>query len=249
MLKQKINSLDKLKKIKLKKEKPEPFVPLKSPSQTDAKKTKREQLVAQAMKPKSEMNEEEVFLNAMRGVKPMNNASGRQVDTRPAPPPAVLQKDPNKAGQDHLNALVKGLIEFKLEYCEEYMSGFVRGSDPKVLNKLKNGEYSREAHLDLHGLNSQQALDSLLFFIRESYLQGKRCVLLITGRGTGSPGGQSVLKRAVQGWLTREPLRRVVLAFVTAKPQDGGAGALYVLLRKKQKTVGKVRWNRVSEFD
>jgi DNA-nicking Smr family endonuclease len=192
-------------------------------------------------------SDEEVFLSAMRGVERMDGDSGRQVESRPEPPPAALPEDDDQAARQ-LGDLVNGRVEFELEYSEEYMSGFVRGTDPKVVQKLKAGSYSLEAHLDLHGMNSEQAYDSLLFFLRETYLQGKRTVLLVTGRGTGSPGGQSVLKQAVQGWLTREPLRRVVLAFVTALPRDGGTGALYVLLRRKKKNEGKVRWEREVEF-
>jgi DNA-nicking Smr family endonuclease len=51
-----------------------------------------------------------------------------------------------------------------------------------------------------------------------------------------------VLKEELKTWLTRDPLKRVVLAFVTALPRHGGAGALYVLLRKYKKIKGKVRW-------
>jgi DNA-nicking Smr family endonuclease len=80
--------------------------------------------------------------------------------------------------------------------------------------------------------------------MREQYSQNKRCVLLIPGRGLNSPLGIGVLKREVQHWLTREPLKRVVLAFCTALPRHGGTGALYVLLRKYKKTRGKVIWDR-----
>ena len=71
--------------------------------------------------------------------------------------------------------------------------------------------------------------------MREQYVHNKRCVLLIPGRGKNSPLGVGVLKKEVQHWLTREPLKRVVLAFCTALPKHGGTGALYVLLRKYKK--------------
>lgn len=245
MGKKRIASLDDLKKVKLKKARKEPEAPPAAAPARESVQSKVARALKQADAPASE---EQLFLDAMRGVERMDTVSGRQVETRPEPPPAVAPLDDAQEGAAHLDKLVRGLIEFELEYSDEYLSGYVRGSDPKVLMKLKNGGYSREAHLDLHGMTSEQALDSLLFFIRENYLQGKRCVLLVTGRGTRSPGGQSVLKRAVQGWLTREPLRRVVLAFVTALPRDGGAGAIYVLLRKRRKNVGKVRWEREIEF-
>jgi DNA-nicking Smr family endonuclease len=70
-----------------------------------------------------------------------------------------------------------------------------------------------------------------------------RALLLIPGRGKNSPDGVAVLRERVQAWLTQDPLKRVVLAFCTARPVDGGPGSLYVLLRKYRKK-GKVLWER-----
>jgi DNA-nicking Smr family endonuclease len=67
---------------------------------------------------------------------------------------------------------------------------------------------------------------------------------VIPGRGVNSPGGMAVLKEELKAWLTRDPLKRVVLAFTTALPRHGGAGALYVLLRKFKKTKGKVHFEK-----
>jgi DNA-nicking Smr family endonuclease len=119
------------------------------------------------------------------------------------------------------------------------MHGFVRGLDSKIFQQLKAGRLSVEGHLDLHGQNADQALDALLFFMRKSYLAGRRAVIVVPGRGRNSPGGLSILRQELQSWLTREPLKRIVLAFCTAQPKDGGAGALYVLLRK-QKTAYEI---------
>ncbi|WP_449242962.1 Smr/MutS family protein [Desulfovibrio sp.] len=193
-------------------------------------------------------DEADLFLNAMRGVDRIHEEQGRQVAARPAAPEPVAPP----AADDEAQALarfLRGEIDFELEFSEEYMHGVVRGLDRKIFQMLKNGRLSHEAHLDMHGLNADQAYDGLLFFLRESYLQGRRCVLLITGRGKNSPGGQSILKREIQTWLTREPLRRAVLAFCTAQPKDGGAGALYVLLRKVKKSQGKVRWDTLTNWE
>ena len=80
-------------------------------------------------------------------------------------------------------------------------------------------------------------------FFRSAYYKGVRTALVVTGRGLNSPNGVPVLRFKVQQWLTQEPFRRVVLAFCTAKREDGGPGALYVLLRKYRKNSGKVRWD------
>lgn len=193
--------------------------------------------------PAAPPSEEELFSLAMSGVDPLAQG-GRKV---PPPPPASAPPDLGAGERDACRALeqlVNGELEFELECTEEFVQGHVRGLDLKIVRQLKAGVLSTEAHLDLHGLNAQQAYDSLLFFLRESYLQGRRAVLLVTGRGKGSPLGMGILKQEVQRWLTREPLRRVVLAFATAQPRHGGAGALYVLLRRQKKTVGKVAWQR-----
>jgi DNA-nicking Smr family endonuclease len=144
-----------------------------------------------------------------------------------------------------LGRLVNDGIEFNLEFTEEYMHGKVKDLDSHVFQKLKNGRLSCEAHIDLHGLTAEQAGFALIDFIRDQYLKGSRCVLVVHGRGMNSPAGRSVLKHEVQRWLTRDPLRRVVLAFVTAMPRHGGAGAIYVLLRKYKKNGGKVLWDRL----
>jgi len=187
-------------------------------------------------------DEEDVFARAMAGVRPMDGeAKGRDVvpgAKKPAPAPA----DPDAEARAKLFDLVAGNVEFELEFTDEYAQGFVRGIDPKIFRQLKAGKFSPEAHIDLHGLNSDQARAAVLHFVHERYLQGKRCLLIIPGRGLNSPGGYPILKKEIESWLTRDPLRRVVLAFCTALPRHGGAGALYALLRKYKKTQGKVRW-------
>ena len=186
-----------------------------------------------------------MFARAMQGVDPMDEEIGRQVAVRPEPPAPSDPDDSEAEGRRTMEAFMRGEVEFELEFTEEYMLGHVRGLDQRDLNKLKLGMFSCETHLDMHGMSSDQAYDALLFFLRESYLQGKRCVLLIPGRGLGSPGGVGLLRREMERWLTREPLRRIVLAFSTALPKHGGAGALYVLLRKRKKVEGKVTWERL----
>ena len=193
--------------------------------------------------------DDEVFMAAMQGVKPMAGSTGRQVTPKAETPSSSSFVDPEEQARRDLQSFIKGEVEFELEYTEEYMYGYVRGLDIKTFQQLKSGSLSIAAHLDLHGMTSDQAQESLLFFIRESYMQGHRCVLVVTGRGINSPGGQSILRRETETWLTRDPLKRVVLAFCTAQPKDGGAGALYVLLRKQKKTQGKITWDTMYNWD
>ena len=124
------------------------------------------------------------------------------------------------------------------------MEGSVIGLDPAVLGRLRAGRFSPEAHLDLHGQNTRQAFASLARFIRNAYLRGLRTVIVVTGRGKNSPDGTGVLRPLLPEWLCKDPFKRVVLAFCTARAADGGPGAVYVLLRKYKKTRGKIIWDR-----
>ncbi|GAB6038915.1 hypothetical protein JCM15519_34740 [Fundidesulfovibrio butyratiphilus] len=185
----------------------------------------------------------DLFGRAMAGVARLDGvASGRQVAGEAKRVPSPSPVDPEAEAKSRLYDLVSGKVEFELEFTEEYVQGFVRGLDSKIFRQLKAGQLSPEAHLDLHGLNAEQAQMAVLQFFREQYYLGKRCVLLVPGRGLNSPGGQAVLKEELKTWLTRDPLKRVVLAFCTAQPRHGGAGALYALLRQRKKTEGKIRW-------
>ncbi len=178
------------------------------------------------------------FAKAMRGVRPVD---GKGRDLPPAVRP-VPQK--GVAEPDYLTEFTQGKFEFALEYTEEFFEGHVMGLDPLVIAKIRAGQYSPEAHIDLHGLNAEQAYAALLEFVRHSYNQGRRSLVVVTGRGKNSPGGFAVLRQHMQDWLTKDPLKRVVLAFCTAQPKDGGAGALYVMLRKFKKNNGKIRWDK-----
>jgi DNA-nicking Smr family endonuclease len=105
------------------------------------------------------------------------------------------------------------------------------GIDRANAERLKRGLHRIEACLDLHGMTEAQAHQALAAFIHSSSEAGRRCVLVITGRGLG-PTGPGVLKSAVPRWLEEVELRRKILAIAPAQPRDGGAGALYLLLRR-----------------
>ena len=176
------------------------------------------------------------FARAMRDVQPLKS-KGRDVPLDAEP---FVASEPQ---QQSFQELLENTLEFTQSFSEEYIEGHVAGLESLVLQKLRAGQYSPEAHLDLHGCNARQAFDMLIGFVRHSWHRGMRTLLLIPGRGKNSPDGVAVLRERVQAWLTQEPLKRVVLAFCTARPVDGGPGSLYVLLRKYKKR-GKVYWER-----
>ena len=88
--------------------------------------------------------------------------------------------------------------------------------------------------MDLHGMTQDQAHRALNAFIDASSHAGRRCVLVITGKGGRGDGSVGVLREQVPRWLNQAPLRPLVLAFSYATPKDGGEGALYVLLKRKR---------------
>ena len=103
------------------------------------------------------------------------------------------------------------------------------GIDRATAERLKRGRYPVEARLDLHGMTQAEAHRALTGFLARSRAGGRRYLLVITGHGRMSGG---ILKAAVPRWLGEPELRRHVLAIAPARPDSGGSGALYVLLRR-----------------
>ncbi len=113
----------------------------------------------------------------------------------------------------------------------ELAPGSVAGLDKRRAQRLRRGRLPIEARLDLHGMTRAEAHGRLVSFIVESRDRGRRCVLVITGTGRRRDEA-GVLRAAVPRWLNLPPCRERILAFATAQPNDGGDGALYVLLKK-----------------
>lgn len=105
------------------------------------------------------------------------------------------------------------------------------GVQERVLRRLRQGEPRPEADLDLHGLTGKLALEFLPRFIADAYAVGRRSLLIVHGKGHRSEHGQPKLKTLVCDWLAGCP---IVQAFCSARPDDGGTGAVYVLLKAKQ---------------
>ena len=110
---------------------------------------------------------------------------------------------------------------------DELLSFRRPGIGVDVTRKLRRGDWSIQRQLDLHGLRRDDAREALSIFIREAHRHGIRCVRVVHGKGLGSPGKAPILKSRVHSWLVQ---KNEVLAFVQAKPADGGGGALVVLL-------------------
>ena len=110
------------------------------------------------------------------------------------------------------------------------------GLDKRTAARLRRGQLPVEGRIDLHGLTQDEAHRALTAFLAASRDAGRRCVLVITGKGLGPDGSVGVLRAAVPRWLNEASNRRHVFAFRQAVPRDGGEGALYILL-KRQRTL------------
>jgi DNA-nicking Smr family endonuclease len=180
-------------------------------------------------------DDEEVFAEEMRGVVGLPaDPRGRVLGGAPAPPPSPRRRrlDDESEAYAALADLVDGGGIFDISATDEYIEGRAPGIDKRLLRKLRAGDYAVQAHLDLHGYTSEEARIKVEQFLVAARTDGRRCVLVIHGRGHGSKEGVPVLKERLKVWLTRGRIGQGVLAFCTARATDGGAGAVYVLLRK-----------------
>ncbi len=144
---------------------------------------------------------------------------------RPAPIPLSLFRDEREVIFESLHDPIRW--DENAETGEEL--SFVRpGISRQILRRLRRGEWVSQAELDLHGLFRQEAKIELANFLFECKRRGIRCLRIIHGKGLRSKNREPVLKLHVRHWLMQ---RDEVLAFVQARPVDGGGGAVMVLLK------------------
>jgi DNA-nicking Smr family endonuclease len=175
---------------------------------------------------KQRPSEEDIrlFHQAVGPVRPL--VHGRHHPDRPGPPPVPAQRllDEERVLRELLS---DGLDTADLETGEELL--YVRDGLPyALLRRLRRGQFSVCTELDLHGMTVDEARTALGAFLTDARRASRRCVRVIHGKGNRSPLGQPVLKQKVNRWLRQ---RDEVLAFCSARPVDGGTGAVYVLLK------------------
>lgn len=176
----------------------------------------------------ADLSDDELFLHAMRDVKSLGWSA---VPLHPRPPMEIETKDDEQEALQALEEFVReGNVE--IEHTAEYIEGSVHPHGRLYLDDLRSGRFSVQAHLDLHGLNLQEARFILEEFLLESVRAGFSCVRVIHGRGRHSHKHYPVLKENIQRWLCTRRMSRHVIAYTSARRCDGGGGAVYVLLRK-----------------
>lgn len=179
-------------------------------------------------------NDRKLFREAMAGVQKISKKGIIENVTKKRPPKRMANKDETETLMQ-LNNLVKHGEGFIIADTPEYIEGKGVGTHPEFPKRLHRGDFSIQAHIDLHGLNVKDAHGAFEKFLKGAVKSGKKGVLIIHGRGLSSPA-KPVLKTKVHEWLTSGPWRKWIIAFTSAKSYDGGAGATYVLLRQRPLT-------------
>jgi len=183
--------------------------------------------------PESAVDDQALLRQALDGVRPMGGTGAERIAVQPVVVRNIVSEDAEVLAE--LSDLVSGHGAFELTETEEYLEGARVGLDPRLVSRLRRGDFSMQAHIDLHGMTQLDAKAALTEFILESVRKGRRAVLVVHGRGLRSPGGRPVLKHATAQWLSHGTIGAYVLAFTTARIYDGGAGAVWVLLRRERK--------------
>lgn len=172
------------------------------------------------------------FLDEMAGVAPLGAPKRSRVA------PVAPERAPKRVSDDaevlaELADLCDGAGTFEWADTDEHIEGIADGVDRRLLKRLRAGDFAIQAHVDLHGLTRAEAKDKVSRFVDDARRAGHRTVLVVHGRGLHSKDHVPVLKQALTAWLERGHLARAVLAFATARPADGGTGAVVLLLRKR----------------
>ena len=175
---------------------------------------------------KQQRQDADLFRQSIGDVKPLAS-SGRthSVTARPSPIARHRLADEQAALQESLSDEFS--VETLLDVDEE-LSFTRQGIGPDILRKLRRGHWVVQAQIDLHGMRRDEARTALVEFLRNAIKRGQRCVRIIHGKGLGSLNKEPVLKGKVRNWLVQKD---EVIAFCQARPNDGGAGALIVLLK------------------
>jgi DNA-nicking Smr family endonuclease len=194
----------------------------------DAKAQERAEQARVAAEKRAEA-ERNLFTRAVGKVAPISQPE-RVWSPPQRPLPRPIQQDLDDEAVMHESMSDEFDITTLLD-ADDQLSFRRSGIGTDVTRKLRKGEWSIQGQIDLHGLRSDEARNAMGQFIRDAKRMGWRCVRVVHGKGLGSPGKEPVLKSKVQRWLVQ---KSEVLAFVQAKPSDGGAGALVVLLGPSQ---------------
>ena len=167
-------------------------------------------------------DDDDAFKEAVRGARPLGQRDARVTAPEPAVelPPRARKPTPSPSA-------------FIVEQTGDEIAGRAADVSMKLVRELRAGAHAVDARLDLHGRKRAEALRALESFVAGARVRGARGLLVIHGRGHGSEAGAPVLRPAIWDWLaSAASAHGGVMAFVSARPHDGGTGATMVLLRR-----------------
>lgn len=168
---------------------------------------------------------ENIFLAAVKNARPLNVDVPFNEKTYPKPIAKQFMRDEKQALRDSLSDDFYPAHE--LESGEELLY-LHTGQSPDILSKLRRGFWVVQAQIDLHGLISDEAREYVAEFLSNCKKRNIRCVRIVHGKGLGSPNREPILKHKLRNWLMQKD---EVIAYAQAKPEDGGSGAVIVLLK------------------
>ncbi|VAW81185.1 hypothetical protein MNBD_GAMMA12-3473 [hydrothermal vent metagenome] len=168
-----------------------------------------------------------LFRDAMNDVRPIKQDKVTPERDKPSPIPRKTIEDE----QQVLTDMVSDMYEPIESHASDQLLFVRSGIQNSVMRKLKRGQYSLSAELDMHGMTINIARQEVTQFLNQCRHDNLRCVRIIHGKGRRSDGKGPVLKNRIDHWL---PQRDDVLAYCSAIPAHGGTGAVYVLLKLKR---------------
>ena len=166
-------------------------------------------------------------------VKPLKRRAGVAPSREPADEPASNAKPtaPAPPGTPARSAISRAGAPPR-EPPVPLAAGAAPGLDKRTAQRLRRGQIRIEGRIDLHGMTRVEAYRNLSDFLKSSAAGGRRCVLVITGKGLSQGAGSGILRAEFPGWLNEPALRPLILSFAPAQPRDGGGGAFYIYLRR-----------------
>ncbi|MEE2746667.1 MAG: Smr/MutS family protein [Pseudomonadota bacterium] len=183
---------------------------------------------------KTIISDRQLFIEALGDVKPLPDRQRSRVNKIHSETVAKQQIRvvSDKLGPTNQSSVGKTPKQMTAQINAQ--TGNTPGIDKRTAKRLRKGQLKIEATLDLHGMDQAEAKRKLTEFIENACYNGKRCLLIITGKGSISLGG-GVLRKMTPEWLDSSPNRGRIIAFTEATIADGGSGALYVLLKRKRR--------------
>ncbi|MEO5335444.1 MAG: Smr/MutS family protein [Magnetospirillum sp. WYHS-4] len=176
-------------------------------------------------------DEEELWAHVVASVKPLRRRR-RQAQAIPAATSAPDPETATSSCTERPRILVIPPPPPVSKLPPDLTVGSTAGVDKRTAERFRKGEMSLDGAIDLHRHTQDEAHRALDIFLLSSQTAGRRCVLVITGKGRTTGG--SVLRAMVPRWLNEAPLRTRILAVAPAQPRHGGSGAFYVLLKRKR---------------